>query len=646
MGVFRHRPLGLQDSERRLRHPLLVESASGSTSPKFSCLPGKQGKVSCSSTGSNLPTGEMCHRGSLEPRTGVLQQIVPGCKSLGGVEASVRRVLPKQICEKDEILNGVGQNGPSGYSEGRLDVLIRFKGCLFSHPDTSRESQVPEVLPRRQGVSVSSNVFRPEHGASGVHESDVSFCENHTLSGLQDFALSGRLVSPSKEHRGNDKGIGLHIKPRKKVRFADKLEQIYSIPSTRGRVSGNDNQLFSFVGFSNPKESGEHDINNFRISVLKRLTSEKMAEITRTHVISGGLSSRIEAEVQTFPNTSQGELEQEESSRLSSGGNSVLFETATTLVDKQGETVVRSKYEAEEPRPHLTVRRIKKGVGGHNRGSNSIRHLVSFREPMPHKQLGIVGSMESPSGSRGHGNRENGCDICGQFNCTRLHCEGRGNQVQGALSASEGISLMGRIKEDLTTPSIYSGLQECSCGLPQQEGSDCGHRMVSKPAGLRVPMEDLGSSNDRSVRDNPQPSSSPILFPSFRSTGIGSGCNATKLGEQGGLRIPSLQHDSESSEQIERISQRNYDLGCAVVASEGVVSRPSKSGSRRTSKTTSSKRSPSATSKPLPSRKSPHASSNRLETLNSFIRARGFDREVAESIMATRRSSTNNSYLF
>ena len=69
-----------------------------------------------------------------------------------------------------------------------------------------------------------------------------------------------------------------------------------------------------------------------------------------------------------------------------------------------------------------------------------------------------------------------------------------------------------------------------------------------------------------------------------------------------------------------------------------------KSTGRSSKKSSLTDGSSRTTSEPLPSSKPPHASANRMESLVRFVKARGFDWEVASSIFGARGLSTNRVY--
>ena len=151
-------------------------------------------------------------------------------------------------------------------------------------------------------------MFRPEYGASGLHTGSSSPGETDPSSRLQDTVVSRRLVNPGQVSGRDAEGTPICFKPRKRVRFDDKLLQIEFSPSSAYHLPRNDHGLNSFVSFLNPQTSREFDINVFRIHHLNAAASKIMAQAVRTHVLSRGLGEGFQSADTPFPVPSPGHL--------------------------------------------------------------------------------------------------------------------------------------------------------------------------------------------------------------------------------------------------------------------------------------------------------------------------------------------------
>ena len=246
--------MGGPSPERGLRDPISIQGSSLTCSPGVSSLPGKRGKTS-SPERNSLLKGETGHRGGSGSKSRLLQQVVPGQESVGGLEASFGCLMPRQVCQKDQVFDGIIQDRSVSHSTGGLDDFNRHAGCLFPYSHSPVQSEVPEVLLRGENLSVPCNVFRPEHSASGLHEGSGPSSETNPSGRLQDAFVSRRLVDPGQDFRRDDEGKSVHPKPRKRVRFSHQLWQIKLITSTEDCLSRNDDKLNPLIGFSNPKAS-------------------------------------------------------------------------------------------------------------------------------------------------------------------------------------------------------------------------------------------------------------------------------------------------------------------------------------------------------------------------------------------------------
>ena len=110
------------------------------------------------------------------------------------------------------------------------------------------------------------------------------------------------------------------------------------------------------------------------------------------------------------------------------------------------------------------------------------------------------------------------------------------------------------------------------------------------------------------------------------------------------VRLSSDRHHKESSSQTEVIEELRVDSHSSVLASEGLVSRPSGTFIRRSHHTVRSKRSTKTAPLPPVPPKSTYASADCMATLKRFAIQAGFSPAVAGQLIFSRRLSTRLNY--
>ena len=129
-----------------------------------------------------------------------------------------------------------------------------------------------------------------------------------------------------------------------------------------------------------------------------------------------------------------------------------------------------------------------------------------------------------------------------------------------------------------------------------------------------------------------------------RSHGCGYGCHALVMGFSSGVRFSSFCHDSSGSGETEVVARRGSHSDSVLLASEGVVSRSSRSspGAPSVSSREVGSAAPASRKKVPP--KPPSASASCLATIKQFARASGFSAKVASCLGCSRRPSSVANY--
>ena len=207
----------------------------------------------------------------------------------------------------------------------------------------------------------------------------------------------------------------------------------------------------------------------------------------------------------------------------------------------------------------------------------------------------------------------------------------------------QGGSPLGRESSHSSPSPVHHGVVQRHRRRPKSPQSGDRVRMDPSPGGSRSAGPQV-ASYDRSLRNLLDSEASSLLLSSLRSTGGRDGCPFPALGRSSSIRLSSDRHHKESASQTEVIEELRVDSHSSVLASEGLVSRPSGTFIRRSHHTVRSKR--SAKTAPLPPvpPKSAYASADCMATLKRFAIQAGFSPAVAGQLIFSRRLSTRLNY--
>ena len=192
-------------------------------------------------------------------------------------------------------------------------------------------------------------------------------------------------------------------------------------------------------------------------------------------------------------------------------------------------------------------------------------------------------------------------------------------------------------------PQFIMGSSNVTADGPESPESGDRVRVDPSPGGSRSAGPQVASC-DRSFCDRLDSEASGLLLSSLGPTGSRDGRPSPALGRSPSVRLSSDRHQKESSSQTEVIEELRVDSHSSVLASEGLVSRPSGTVIRRSHHTVRSKRSTKTAPLPPVPPKSTYASAGCMATLKRFAIQAGFSPAVAGQLIFSRRLSTRLNY--
>ena len=646
MDEVRDRSVGCSGSEGRLPNPLPEQQVASlnSDSQGVSILPGESREVFNPQEGSRGHVGKEGLRVSGCTGTSVLQQAFSGSQSLRKMAPGVRRFATKQVCGNLQVLDGDSANG-AGTSKGRrLDDFPGHEGCLFPYPHTPSVQEIPQVCVRWSGVPVQGPVLRPEYSTSSFYLGAGSVQQNRTPCRIQDSSVPGRLASAGQVARGDVESQKVCSGISTRVRHIDKSRKVSFGPVTICGLSGDANRLDTFLGFSGQETSRQSVRTLQKILVLRYNVGKILAKLAGLHGIIGEVCSWCQVMHEKVPILSQKGLEEKLSATEYPDSYPQGFKRKSCLVARPRETGEGSVASPEGTGPSTLHRCIQRQLGCDSRSDTSVRKVVQEGVQGAHKQTRTEGDFVCPKRLERDGDREDSSCLCRQHNCSILCKETRRHKVVGPVSSGRGVVPVVRRTQSDSDPQVHTGEDQCGGRHPEQEGTDNPHRMDPECAGLRATLEGMGKTTSGSFCHVSDEQASYIFFASPRPQCSGSGRVAAVLGESRRVCVSSFRYYQTSHQQTQTVEELQNDFSSAMVATEGVVPRPSRTSSGRSKDTASEKRLAKSTSKQGSSSRSPHASSNRMETILRLGRAKALSENVIKRVFRARAQSTNALY--
>ena len=294
-------------------------------------------------------------------------------------------------------------------------------------------------------------------------------------------------------------------------------------------------------------------------------------------------------------------------------------------------------------RHQLLLGRFRRGLGSPSGRTSRLRSLASPSESSLYQHEGASGSSARPSGLRTSDRGHVGCAVLRQHHHGSLSPSVGGDLfVRPKLHGKRGSSLGGELTHSSPSP-VHHGVVQRHRRRAESPQSGDRFGMDPSPGGCGSAGPQVASS-DRSFCDRLDSEASGILLPSLGPTGSRDGRPSPTLGQPSSVCLSSDRHHKESSSQTEVIEELRVDSHSSVLASEGLVSRPSGTIIRRSHHTVRSKRSTKTAPLPPVPPKSTYASADCMATLKRFAIQAGFSPAVAGQLIFSRRLSTRLNY--
>ena len=370
-------------------------------------------------------------------------------------------------------------------------------------------------------------------------------------------------------------------------------------------------------------------------------SSVPLASPSRPPVFPDSSRPRRDDQDETSPTLSQGPVGL--SGRPVPGLLVPSLSRGSSLVVEAGSAEGGRESLSSSSRHQLLLGRFRRGLGSPSRRAPRLGSLAPPSESSLYQHEGASGSSARPSGLRTSDRGHVGSAVLRQHHHSSLSSSvGRDVFVHPELHGQRGSTLGGEPTHSSPSP-VHHGVVQRHRRRPESPESGDRVRVDPSPGGSRSAGPQVASC-DRSFCDRLDSEASGLLLSSLGPTGSKDGRPSPALGRSPSVRLSSDRHHKESSSQTEVIEELRVDSHSSVLASEGLVSRPSGTVIRRSHHTVRSKRSTKTAPLPPVPPKSAYASADCMATLKRFAIQAGFSPAVAGQLIFSRRLSNRLNY--
>ena len=571
----------------------------------------------------------------------VLQSDVRCSKSFRCLEASNRSLSLKQKGEENVVQDGDPTFGPSFDQTRRLDVLDRSEGCVPSSSNSSTVKTSSQVLLGREGMAVQGHVFRPFHSTAGFHKTDGPSFVDSSLHGSENLEVSGRLADTGQFTRISSPCKGISDGIVRGVGHHNKSGEVRSDPEAGSNLLGNEDSIYDFEGFSDTEKDRRPSAKYRGVCQSGGTPSVAMVETHRDTNLSHDIGTNGQAQdTPTTVDASQtlGQEGQQDPNTVGprGAGESSLVVTGEAF---------NSGSVTENPNAGLDVflGRFRPGLGSSLGRGICIRRVVRGGEGDVNKLEGAESNRSGPSSLWPTVQVKRGGCLLGQLDSNFVSQKRGRNKIHTAEPIGTGDYAVDRAEPGEVAPTVCEGQQECRSRFLKQGETNNRDRMDISP-GHCGQADPQVASNDRSICNGTQLSSSMLLQPTPGRVIIGSRCNAAELVPVRRICIPTNSLNTEGAQQAEDIHRMQDDTDNSVLATEGVVRRFMGNVSRATSEVACQTGFTKTTAHSQVSPQPPNAAVSCLETIKRFARTKGVSFAVARKVSLARRTSTNINY--
>ena len=598
-------------------------------------------KGCCPGGGHLGPRGQGGCGACSSPFSRVLQPSVRCVEDLG-VLASSHRPLPSQsLCGHVSFSDGDHSVCPPVCSSGRLDGLHRSQGGVSSGADTSFLSSPPPLRFSEPRVPVQGSLLRPFCSPAGLHQGHGSCFRHSPFNGYPHEAVPRRLARPVLLSGFSCQRSSVCPSPLSRVGDCGQSPKVQPCALPGSPVSGGDDRLHIFQGFSVAGSNIQAAINCRRISVL-RLASREFVALASGRPFFAGSPGAWRASEDAFSPTLPPPLLGSVGPSGSGSGVPGLS-SRPPVVAPPSSPLFRGVSLPGVSRPTLLVRRLGRGLGSSSRASGRFGPVGLRSGRSLHQRQGTVGrtsgSSTVPVFSPGQDSRS----VLRQHHGGGVPPQGGWHEVPSPQLLGAGHLALGGVSLHTPGSTVSPRRPECPGGRSVSPSPAPSFRVVSTQGRVSVFAKTLAGPN-RLICNLRQSPLFDLLLSSPRSGVSGHGRFPTVLERSPSLCFSASVPHPQGSGQAPCVLGDGAHSSGSILDSASVVCRspPAVAGPSGSSAFQTRPPAPASVSASLPG--SPSAQTSCLETLQRFTRAAGFSSAVAIQSSLARRPSSRAIY--
>ena len=552
-----------------------------------------------------------------------------------------RFVDPERLHHLVMLPHGDSSVSPEFHPSRRLDDLPGPARRLSSGSSSSRFASFSSLRGRREALPVQGPLLRSYDRASSLHEDYGTSVRHPPQAWGQDASLPGRLAHPGlfKDRLSSVEGqapVSLY-----RTWHPGQPHEVVSGSLSVHSVLGHGDPFSALYCPSHTSTSQQSHSTDRGVPVNPVSSSVPLASPSRPPVFPDSSRLRRNDQDEASPTLPQEPVGL--SGRPVPGLLVSSLSRGSSLVVEGGSAEGGCESLLSSSRHQLLLGCFGRGLGSPSRRTPRLGSLASPSEGSLHQHERASSSSARPAGLRTSDRGHVGSAVLRQHHHSSLSSSvGRDVFVRSELHNQGGSSLGGESSHSSSSP-VHHGVVQRHRGRFKSPQSGDRVRVDPSPGGSRSAGPQV-ACDDRSLRNLLDSEASSLLLSSLRSAGGRDGCPSPALGRSPGLRLSSDRHHKESASQTEVIEELRVDSHSSVLASEGLVSRPSGTIIRRSHHTVRLKRSSKTAPLPPVPPKSAYASADCMATLKRFAIQAGFSPAVAGQLIFSRRLSTRLNY--
>ena len=573
--------------------------------------------------------------------SGFLQPSLPRQEGFGVLAPHHRFVDPERLHHLVTLPHGDSSVSLEFHPSRRLDDLPGPARRVSSGSSLSRFASFSSLRGRREALPVQGPLLRSYDRTSSLHEDYGTSVRHPPQAWGQDASLPGRLAHPGlfKDRLSSVEGqapVSLY-----RTWHPGQPHEVVSGSLSVHSVLGHGDSFSALYCSSHTSTSQQSHSTDRGVPINPVSSSVPLASPSRPPVFPDSSRLRRNDQDEASPTLPQGPVGL--SGRPVPGLLVSSLSRGSSLVVESGSAEGGRESLPSSSRHQLLRGCFRRGLGSPSRRTPRLGSLAPPSEGSLYQHERASGSSARPAGLRTSDRGHVGSAVLRQHHHSSLSSSvGRDFFVRSELHGQGGSPLGGESLHSSSSP-VHHGVVQRHRGRLNSPQSGDRVRVDPSPGGSRSAGPQV-ASDDRSVRNLLYGEASSLLLSSHRSTGGRDGCHSPALGRSPSIRLSSDRHHKESASQTEIIEELQVDSHSSVLASEGLVSRPSGTIIRRSHHTVRSKRSSKTAPLPPVPPKSAYASADCMATLKRFAIQAGFSPAVAGQLIFSRRLSTRLNY--